>query len=96
MHLVTAGIALPVRKRTGSYGLLRSPMKTHSPSRALCHCLKVEEAEIIDSIAITGAATIRDVMEQTGAGSGCTACHCRIRELIGCRAGRNVAVVPAG
>ncbi|REJ71262.1 MAG: hypothetical protein DWQ29_23855, partial [Planctomycetota bacterium] len=41
-------------------------------------------------------ATIRDVMEQTGAGSGCTACHCRIRELIGCRAGRNVAVVPAG
>lgn len=67
-------------------------MTTNTGARVLCRCLKVAEDEIIDSIAITGAETIRDVIEHTGAGSGCTVCHCRIRDLLGCRVGANSAV----
>jgi NAD(P)H-nitrite reductase large subunit len=51
----------------------------------MCHCLQVKESQIVDAIAITGAETVRDVIQHTGAGAGCTACHCRIRELLGCR-----------
>lgn len=51
----------------------------------ICHCLRVKESEVVDAIAVTGAETVREVSRHTGAGSGCTACHCRIRELLGCR-----------
>lgn len=51
----------------------------------ICHCLQVKESQIVDAIAVTGAENVREVSRHTGAGSGCTACHCRIRELLGCR-----------
>ena len=53
--------------------------------RVICRCLQVKESQVVDVIAVTGAETVREVICQTGAGSGCTACHCRIRELLGCR-----------
>ncbi len=53
--------------------------------RVICHCLQVKESQIVDAIAVTGAEALRDVIHHTGAGAGCTACHCRIRELLGCR-----------
>jgi bacterioferritin-associated ferredoxin len=53
--------------------------------RVICHCLQVKESQIVDAIAITAAETVLDVIQHTGAGAGCTACHCRIRELLGCR-----------
>jgi NAD(P)H-nitrite reductase large subunit len=62
-------------------------MSSTAPSTdsVICRCLQVKESQVVDAIAVTGAETIRDVIEQTGAGAGCTACHCRIRELLGCR-----------
>lgn len=56
-----------------------------SPDRIVCHCLRVSETQVVDSIAVAGCETVRDVMQEIGAGSGCTACHCRIRELLAVR-----------
>jgi NAD(P)H-nitrite reductase large subunit len=53
--------------------------------RVICHCLHVKESQIVDAIAVIGVASVRDVIVETGAGAGCTACHCRIRELLACR-----------
>jgi NAD(P)H-nitrite reductase large subunit len=61
----------------------------------VCRCLQVCRSQIVDCIAVTGAETVREVVVQTGAGSGCLACHCRIKELLAART-RSVAVaVPA-
>lgn len=51
----------------------------------VCRCLHVRESRIVDCIAVTGAETVREVSQHTGAGAGCRACHCKIAELIGCR-----------
>lgn len=48
----------------------------------LCHCLRVSESQIRAAVELAGCQTIRDVRRQTGAGSGCTACHRRICALI--------------
>ena len=48
----------------------------------VCHCLKVSESTLRDAIAICGAASVRELCRDTGAGGGCTACHARIRELL--------------
>jgi NAD(P)H-nitrite reductase large subunit len=61
--------------------------------RVICHCLQVKESQIVDAIAVTGAESLRDVVEHTGAGAGCTACHCRIRELLGCRTAASAGIV---
>lgn len=60
--------------------------RTHSTSDCtgsiVCHCLGVSESIVNDAIAVCGLATIKDVCRETGAGSGCTACHTRLRELL--------------
>ena len=59
--------------------------------RVICHCLQVKESQIVDAIAVTGAGSVREVIQHTGAGAGCTACHCRILEMLRCR-----TAAPAG
>lgn len=51
-------------------------------SRIVCHCLRVTESEVRQAITEEGACSLQDVMCMTGAGTGCTACHCRIRALL--------------
>lgn len=48
----------------------------------VCRCLQVCRSQIVDCIAVTGAESVRDVSGHTGAGSGCLACHCRIKNLL--------------
>ncbi|MEX0716814.1 MAG: (2Fe-2S)-binding protein [Planctomycetaceae bacterium] len=48
----------------------------------VCHCLQISEDEVRDAIAIAGCCTLPQVRRCTGAGSGCTACHRRIVELL--------------
>jgi bacterioferritin-associated ferredoxin len=59
---------------------------THSPAdnvdSIVCHCLEVSESTISDAVAICGLATIREICRETGAGSGCTACHAKLKELL--------------
>ena len=49
----------------------------------------------LDAIAVTGAGSVREVIQHTGAGAGCTACHCRIRELLGCRTAVSTSLAAA-
>jgi bacterioferritin-associated ferredoxin len=48
----------------------------------VCRCLAVREAEILSAIACPEVRTLRDVARSTGAGSGCRACHCALKEYI--------------
>ena len=54
----------------------------HSPDPVVCHCLHVTEMEILGAISTGVVETLKSAMECTGAGTGCTACHQRIRELL--------------
>lgn len=57
----------------------------------ICHCLQVTESEIRDAITIRGCCSLNDIRQCTGAGTGCTACHRRIYELL-CE--ENVSAAP--
>ncbi|MDH4410137.1 MAG: (2Fe-2S)-binding protein [Verrucomicrobiales bacterium] len=48
----------------------------------LCHCAGVSEASVRGAIDFRGVSTIEEVMETTGAGTGCRACHCRIQRVL--------------
>ena len=48
----------------------------------VCHCLKVTLAEVESAIVTSDDPSLRCVMRMTGAGTGCTACHRAIRNLI--------------
>lgn len=61
----------------------------------LCHCLQVRESEVRDAVAAGRVCCLRDVVEQTEAGSGCTACHRAIQAVLAGRESRP-AESPAG
>ncbi len=48
----------------------------------LCHCTGVVEATVRHAVDEGIATTVAEVMLCTGAGTGCRACHCRIRRVI--------------
>jgi bacterioferritin-associated ferredoxin len=50
--------------------------------RVVCHCLGITESEIRCSLMEGTADCLRSVMQQTEAGTGCTACHRAIKALI--------------
>lgn len=66
-------------------------MKFQADEATLCRCLRITREQVVDCIAVTGAETVREVGAQTGAGTGCMSCHCRIRELLACRTERRPA-----
>lgn len=70
-------------------GNLIPPMCESDP--LVCRCLQVCRSQIIDCIAVTGAETVREVGSHTGAGRGCLACHCRIKELLKARTAATAA-----
>ncbi|MFN0195833.1 MAG: (2Fe-2S)-binding protein [Planctomycetaceae bacterium] len=50
--------------------------------RIVCHCLRVTEEEVIQAASDGNITCIKQIMDYTGAGGGCTACHQRIRGLL--------------
>ncbi|MBP84598.1 MAG: hypothetical protein CMO61_12200 [Verrucomicrobiales bacterium] len=48
----------------------------------LCHCAKVSESTVYEVISKGGVKSVEAIIRQTGAGSGCGACHCRINRLL--------------
>lgn len=52
------------------------------PVEIVCHCLRVSRDEIQVTIESGAAQSVKCVMRETGAGSGCTACHCTIRNML--------------
>ncbi|NIL96223.1 MAG: hypothetical protein GTO53_02695 [Planctomycetales bacterium] len=58
------------------------PQRLCGEDRLICHCFGVTEMVIRESIDILGSCTIEQVTACTGAGAGCTACHCRIKRML--------------
>lgn len=52
----------------------------------LCYCMRISEAEVVETICALDLRTVQDVRRCTGAGTGCTACIHHIRECLRQRA----------
>jgi bacterioferritin-associated ferredoxin len=48
----------------------------------LCRCLRISESSLADAVQRCPLANLQDVARETGAGSGCTACHRLIRRFL--------------
>ena len=51
-------------------------------STIVCRCLKITEADILEAVEGGQLQTVQDVVRQTGAGDGCTACRRTILEYV--------------
>jgi bacterioferritin-associated ferredoxin len=68
--------------------ILREPHSLIARAQHLCRCLKVSHRELAESIEAGYVASLEDAQAVTGAGTGCMACHCAVRELIAARLGQ--------
>ncbi len=57
-------------------------MSPSTDNKIICHCLGVTETDIRSAISTGSVQTIKCVMNQTSAGTGCTACLRRINEML--------------
>jgi len=48
----------------------------------VCHCLQIRRSEIKTAADQGKFVTVRCIMQQTDAGTGCTACHAQIRRIL--------------
>jgi len=46
----------------------------------ICRCLQVRESAIVEAVQTGGCGSLCQVACATGAGSGCTACHRKLRQ----------------
>src|SRR5262245_44293324 len=53
--------------------------QTASADEIVCRCLGISKAAITSAIENGQLESLREVIESTGAGGGCTACHIAIR-----------------
>jgi len=51
-------------------------------SEYVCHCLKVTEDSLIDTIVTLGIRNLRELRQQTGAGDGCMSCRIRLQKYV--------------
>jgi bacterioferritin-associated ferredoxin len=49
----------------------------------VCHCLQVTESTVREAADRCAFRSLCELVRETGAGSGCTACHRRLRRLLG-------------
>jgi bacterioferritin-associated ferredoxin len=48
----------------------------------VCHCLQVTESSLQEAMQRCPLESLRDIANETGAGTGCTACHRRLRRFL--------------
>ena len=53
-----------------------------SEERIICHCMSVSEHEILFTLKHNDTKVLDDMVQITGAGSGCGACMCEIENII--------------
>ena len=51
----------------------------------ICRCLGVTSEEIDSAVSVFNAESVQDLKQQTGAGSGCTACHRMLKHILAAR-----------
>jgi NAD(P)H-nitrite reductase large subunit len=59
-----------------------STMDTICSDRIICRCLRVTESGLVEALSNEEMCDLMDVRRRTGAGSGCMACHRRIKEYL--------------
>ena len=78
-------VSVPARERA-VHGLPTAtadrPPQPQDSSKVVCRCHNVTRAAIRSSIANTDRANLESVMRETGAGTGCGACQCRVQRMI--------------
>jgi bacterioferritin-associated ferredoxin len=52
------------------------------PNRLLCHCLRLTASAIRDALTNQQPKTVQEVIQHTGAGSGCTACQRTLQQFV--------------
>gem|GEM_PF-1496561 len=57
------------------------PKRSTDGSPLVCHCVGVTEKQLVDAL-VAGASTVAEIIERTGAGTGCTACRVRLRQYV--------------
>jgi bacterioferritin-associated ferredoxin len=50
--------------------------------RLVCRCLQVTESDLLEALDRCPLQSLQDVAVETGAGSGCTACHRLLRKYL--------------
>jgi len=55
---------------------------THGEVEYLCHCLRITEADVVETIVTLGVRSFEELRRCTAAGDGCTSCHKRLRECV--------------
>ncbi|MBI4376276.1 MAG: (2Fe-2S)-binding protein [Elusimicrobia bacterium] len=50
--------------------------------KIVCECLKVSEAQVLKAIRTKKIRSIKDIIDYTSAGDGCTCCHPLLREYL--------------
>ena len=63
-----------------------------STDEIVCHCMQIRRSEITTAAETQDGPTVRCIMKATDAGTGCTACHSRIRRLLADYAEKTKAV----
>ena len=53
-----------------------------SPSKIVCECLGVTEADLIEAIRTHKLESVKDIAHYTEAGKGCTACHSVLKDYL--------------
>lgn len=53
----------------------------HKP-KVVCECLKVTEHSLLKAIDAKKIKTVKDIIDYTQAGDGCTACHPLLKEYL--------------
>lgn len=57
-------------------------MTPHKKSQIICHCLHVDEEEILEAFSRRHIKSLKDIIRYTSAGDGCTACHPALLEYL--------------
>ncbi len=55
---------------------------SQSEGDLLCHCAQVPESVVQQAVTEDGVDNLAGIIKATEAGSGCTACHCRINRVL--------------
>jgi bacterioferritin-associated ferredoxin len=51
-------------------------------SKIICHCLGVTEDELQSALGERAIRSVQEIVQETGAGNGCTACRRAIQEFL--------------
>ncbi len=77
-ELVTANVVKTV-------AVMEKTAPSSCGAEVVCRCLGVTSAELESALDLHNAGSVEELRDQTGAGSGCTACHRILKQVLASR-----------